>query len=238
LSFWERLEYGHVKPWLRQFMPYRSAEFGGIRVAYKPHLDGGGREFGQDFVSFLRGRAMPRQRRMFEWCAGPGFIGFSLLGHGLAETLCLADVNPAAVAACHRTVGDNGLADRVAIYLSDNLDAVPPYERFDVVVSNPPHFADQFAHEFGRGDYRAHDPDWRIHRDFFRNIGRHLNPGGVIVLQENNQGSRADTFRDMIADAGLAIRFVDGETPPARDPTYYFIGVTRSEDTPPSWARG
>jgi SAM-dependent methyltransferase len=238
LSFWEQLEHGRVKPWLRQFKPYRSAELGGIRVAYKKHLDGGGREFGQDFIPFLRRRAMPRQQRVFEWCAGPGFIGFSLLGHGLAQRLCLADVNPAAVAACHRTVRDNSLADRVTIYLSDNLAAIPASEHFDLVVSNPPHFADQFEREFGRGDRRAHDPGWRIHRDFFHNIGRFLNPGGVIVLQENNQGSSADTFRDMIADAGLAMRFVDGEMPPARDPQYYYIGLTRREDAPPDWARG
>jgi hypothetical protein len=58
------------------------------------------------------------------------------------------------------------------------------------------------------------------------------------VLQENNQGSRAETFREMIADAGLAIRFVEGETPPSSDPRYYYIGITRREDTPPNWARG
>jgi hypothetical protein len=46
VSFWERLEHGHVKPWLRRFKSYRDVELGGIRVAYKSHLDGGGREFG------------------------------------------------------------------------------------------------------------------------------------------------------------------------------------------------
>jgi SAM-dependent methyltransferase len=238
LSFWERLEHGHVKPWLRQLKSYRSVPLGGISVAYKPHLDGGGREFGQDFIPFLRKRGMPRQRRVFEWCAGPGFIGFSLLGHGLADTLCLADINPAAVAACRRTVRDNGLGERVTVYLSDNLAAIPPSERFDLVVSNPPHFADQYARDFVRGDRRAHDPGWRIHRDFFSNIARFLAPGGVIVLQENNQGSRADTFRDMIADAGLVIRFVDGEAPPVQDPTYYYVGLTRREDAAPGWAHG
>ena len=237
MSFWERLEHGHVKPWLRRFKPYRDVELGGIRVAYKSHLDGGGREFGQDFIPFLRRRGMPRQHRVFEWCAGPGFIGFSLLGHGLAETLCLADVNPAAIDACQRTVRSNDLAGRVTIYLSDNLAAIPPSERFDLVVSNPPHFTDQFTREFGRGDLRAHAPGWRIHRDFFQGIRRYLTLGGVVVLQENNQGSRAETFREMIAEAGLAIRFVEGETPPSRDPQYYYIGITRREDTPPNWAR-
>jgi 16S rRNA G966 N2-methylase RsmD len=238
MSFWQRLEHDHVKPWLRQFAAYRSVTLGGIQVTYKRHLDGGGREFGQDFIPFLRRRGMPCQRRLFEWCAGPGFIGFSMIGHGLAETLCLADINPAAVAACERTVRDNNLAGRVSVYLSDNLAALPPSERFDLVVSNPPHFADQFVREFARGDRRAHDPDWRIHRDFFASIGRFLNPGGMIVLQENNQGSTAETFRAMSEAAGFSIVFVDGALPQrTADPRYYYIGLIRTGDPPPEWAR-
>ena len=54
------------------------------------------------------------QPRAFEWCAGPRFIGFSLLGHGLCDTLCLADINPEAVSACERTIADNALTDRVS----------------------------------------------------------------------------------------------------------------------------
>src|SRR5262245_60756426 len=239
MGFWQELEHGRIKPWLRQFAAYRSVPLGGIEVAYKRHLDGGGREFGQDYIPFLRRRRLPRQGRIFEWCAGPGFIGFSLLGHGLAGTLCLADINPAAVAACRRTVRQNKLGDRVTIYLSDNLAAIPASERFDLVVGNPPHFVDQFAREFGHGDRRAYDPGWRIHRSFFNQIPRFLNPGGVIVLQENNQGSTATEFRDMIADAGLSVRFVEGDEPQrTRDPRYYYIGLTRAGDEPPDWARG
>jgi tRNA1(Val) A37 N6-methylase TrmN6 len=237
LNLWKEFEHGHVKPLLRRLKAYRSTTLGGVRVSYKPHLDGGGREFGQDFIPFLRRRGMPRQGRVFEWCAGPGFIGFSLLGHGLADTLCLADINPAAVAASQRTVRDNGLTDRVQIYLSDNLAGIPSNERFDLVVSNPPHFAEDFARDFARGDRRAHDPGWRIHRDFFNNIGRFLNPGGMIVLQENNQGSMADTFRAMIQEAGLRVVFVDGERPREVDPVYYYIGIARKDDQTPDWAR-
>ena len=109
MGFWERLEHGHVKPWLRRFKSYRNVELGGIRVAYKSHLDGGGREFGQDFIPFLCARGMPRLGRVFESCAGPGFIGSSILGHGLCDSPCVADINPEAVAACRRTVASNRL---------------------------------------------------------------------------------------------------------------------------------
>ncbi len=75
-----------------------------------------------------------------ELCSGPGFIGFSLLAHGLRDSLVLTDINPAAVAAAQETVRRNRLEGRVSVYLSDGLDGVPADERWDLVVSNPPHF--------------------------------------------------------------------------------------------------
>jgi len=189
LSFLKTIEHQHVKPLLRRMRPYSEAAYAGVRVSYKRHLDGGGSTFGQDFVPLLRRRNMPKVQRAFEWCAGPGFIGFSLLAHGLCDTLCLADVNPEAVAACRRTVARNGLESKVAVYQSDNLNDIPASEQWDLVVSNPPHFIDS-----GIGQLRYHDPDWRVHRGFFGSIARHLKPGGVVVLQENNAGSTPATF--------------------------------------------
>ena len=117
---------------------FETAILGGIEVVYTEELDGGGGRYGQDYIDFVTTRLGPRGRA-FEWCAGPGLIGFSLLGHGLCETLCLADVNPAAVEACEETVRRNGLEDVVDVYLSDGLDDIPAHERWDLVVGNPPH---------------------------------------------------------------------------------------------------
>jgi methylase of polypeptide subunit release factors len=220
-----------LKNWLhRRFDPWRVASFHGIRVHYKDWLDGGGSSFGQEIIPFLRERGMPRQARAFEWCAGPAFIGFSLLGSGLCETLCLADVNPMAVAACRRTIADNGLAGRVTAYHSNNLSAVPTAEQWDLVVSNPPHFDRRGA------DLRAHDRGWAIHREFFATVGGHLHPGGIIVLQENSLGSTAETFREMIEAAGLTIVFVDGGAPQRTlNSPFYYLGIMRRGNTPPAW---
>ena len=87
--------------WLK---PRLTEDYPGVRVHYKKKLAGGGQRFGQDYLRFLHESKMPTQNRVFEWCAGPAFIGFSLLAHGLCETLCLADVNPSAVRACRRTI--------------------------------------------------------------------------------------------------------------------------------------
>jgi methylase of polypeptide subunit release factors len=197
------------------------------------HLVGGGYDFGQEYIPYLRNRGMPRQARTFEWCAGPAFIGFSMLGAGLTESLCLADINPEAVAVCRRTIKDNALSSRVEVYVSDNLASISASEQWDLVVGNPPHYPDEFI-----GQLRAHDPDWRIHRMFFAQVGAHLKSGGVIVLQENSQGSTAETFGDMISQAGLEIIFVEFG-PRRRTPHghIYYIGIMRQGDAVPTWAK-
>jgi len=196
------------------------------------HLDGGGSSFGLDYIPLLQSWNVPKQARAFEWCAGPGFIGFSLLGNDMCQTLCLADINPEAVAACRRTIRHNRLGGRVSVCLSDNLSNIPPSERWDLVVGNPPHFVDEFA-----GHLRSHDPDWQIHRAFFSTIEPHLNPGVVIVLQENNRGSTVETFQAMIDHAGLSVVFVHGCAPVrTEEHRFYYIGIMRRGDTPPDWA--
>jgi predicted RNA methylase len=232
-SLFKRVEHFYVRPIFRIFRPSLHASFGGIDIAYREELDGGGTTFGQDFLPYLRARGMPRRKRVFEWCSGPGFIGFSLLGNGFCDTLCLADINRSAVASCRNTVRANTLADRVSVYKSNVLRGIPASEKWDLVVSNPPHFIDKFPAEI-----RAHDPDWRIHREFFQTVAGFLADGGVIVLQENNHGSTVETFRQMIEDAGLQIVFVDGCSPElTAHNVFYYLGLMRRGETAPAWAR-
>jgi hypothetical protein len=109
-------------------------------------------------------------------------------------------------------------------------------------VSNPPHFAGDYIlgermDEY-RGDRRAHDPDWRIHREFFATVAPFLSTGGVIILQENNAGSTAETFRGMVEEAGLEILFVQGAAPQrTADGRIYYLGIKRVGDAAPAWAR-
>jgi methylase of polypeptide subunit release factors len=231
---YERSLRDRYKDWRMLAQPWLEKQYGEIRVSYKKRLDGGGSRFGQDYVRLLRERGAPPMRRVFEWCAGPAFIGFSLLAHGFAQSLCLADINPHAVRACRRTVRRNRLEDRVRVYHSDNLSAIPASERWDLVVSNPPHFADAYP-----GSLRAHDPDWRIHAGFYARVPEFLAPDGLVLIQENWRGSRAETFRKMIEDAGLEIVHDSGpiELPGEEDP-FFFLGSMRKGSRAPEWLRG
>jgi predicted RNA methylase len=233
-SSWKRLRRQYIKPLSNRLNRWKTINYdGGVRVHFKKHLDGGGSSFGQDLITFLELRGMPRQPRVFEWCSGPGFIGFSLLARGLTESLCLADVNPEAIEACRRTIADNNLQTRVSLYHSDGLKNIPASERWDLVIANPPHFVDDWI-----GDLRSYDDAWRVHRDFFAGVASFLNPGAVITLQENNRGSTAETFRPMIERSGLTTTFV-AECRPQRTlhDRFYYIGIMRRGDKVPAWAR-
>jgi hypothetical protein len=181
---------------------YRHIKYGDIDVSYLHELDGGGMTFGRQYVKLVRDRVGPVDH-LFEYCAGPGFIGFSLLASGLCKRLTLADLNPAAVAACRDTIRRNGLDSVVKVHLSDCLDSIPESERWDLVVSNPPHWPGTL--DDYRDKIRLIDPDFIVHRKFYRDIPRFLAGQGAIILQENGHATRPADFLPMIEESGLEV---------------------------------
>jgi len=167
-----------------------------------PYLEGGGRNFGQEFVRVVNEK-FGNVGHVFEYCAGPGFIGFSLLAHGLCRRLTLADVNPDAVACCRQTIKENHLQDSVEVYLSDCLDEVPATEKWDLVVGNPPHWPSDEARY--RENIRNFDPSLAVHKKFYRDISKFLKPGGSVLFQECELATTIKDFQPMIEDGGLRI---------------------------------
>jgi len=172
---------------------WRTWNHKGLRIHYVRELDGTGRSLVAPYVRFFRTNIFDRPRfdKAFEWCSGPSFIGFSLLAEGLCKRLCVADINPLAVEALHRTVHDNGLEDVVSVHLSDNFKSIPATESFDLVVGNPPwYYHDNPTHRvFGsnwlarmlhRGRLCAIDDGWKIHEAFYAGVADHLNPGALV----------------------------------------------------------
>ncbi len=174
--------------------PYSTVKYLGTSVCYSWDLNGGGIIFVPEFLRLVS-RKPGKVGHVFEYCSGPGFIGFSLLAHGLCERLTLADVNPDAVEAVRETIRRNHLEDRVAVYLSDGLDSIPPGEQWDLVVGNPPW---RLAREDNR-NLRVCDPGGRVHGKFFRDAGRHLKPDGSVLFVESFEYTDVDCFRGMLA---------------------------------------
>ncbi len=157
-----------------------------VWVHYAPELDGGGSFLARPFLAYLRRAGRARYGRCFEWCAGPGFIGVTLLRAGLVSDLVLADNNPRVAPWVDRTRDSNRLA--LTYYQSDNFRDVPAHERFDLVVANPPNYCrlnpEHPKYRQRRDDPRPNDRGWRIHQDFYATVTAHLNPGAELFISE------------------------------------------------------
>lgn len=183
-----------------------------IEVAYKDNLHGGGIRFGQQFIPVVKEK-FDHVGHVFEFCAGPGFIGFSLLANNLCDKLTLADVNPEAVKVCRETVEKNNLGSVVATYISDVLDNIPETEKWDLVVGNPPHVFCATEEEYKK-DITLFDPDFNIHKRFYRDIRKFLKPTGSILLQEHTGSTSINDFQNMIEQNGLKVIDVFAYTAP------------------------
>lgn len=192
---------------------FKYIRFNNLEVTYKEILHGGGIRFGQQFIPVVREK-FGHVGHVFEFCAGPGFIGFSLLANKLCDKLTLADINPEAIQVCNETVKKNNLESVVATYLSDCLDDIPETEKWDLVVGNPPHVL-TFSEEDYKKDITLFDPNFRIHKKFYENIRKFLKPTGSVLLQEHSESTSLSDFKEMIETNGLKIVDVFNYSPPS-----------------------
>ena len=157
-----------------------------VWVHYDEKLDGYGTVLARPFLAYLRRTGRPHYPRCFEWCAGPGFIGVTLLRAGLVGELVLADRNPAVASWVARTREQNDLP--ITYYESDNFKAIPEHEKFDLVVANPPNYfrlnPEHPSYLKMRDDPRPNDPGWKIHQSFYATVRAHLNPGAELFISE------------------------------------------------------
>lgn len=175
------------------------AFYGPIAVFDRPVHHMGGLAFGRDYPRVLNELGIGRCRRLFEFCAGPGYVGYSLLAAGWCEHLVLADIDGAAVDAARRTAAHNGLEDRVTVYESDVLDDIPESEQWDLVIGNPPHFLPDADRDLS---LKVFDPDWQVHERFYAAAKWHVRPGGLVIMSENTAATDPDLFADMISRGG------------------------------------
>lgn len=198
-------------------------------VEYTYEMDGGGTSFGTEYAEVLKKRYPGKTfNTAYEWCSGPGFIGFDLLDHNLCKSLVCSDIYYPAIESIRNTANDNNLSNVQALLL-DDLALLPSNLKFDLVVGNPPHFSTSCHNESHRNRIVL-DKEWAAHQNFFNNIASHLTDNGVILLQENFSGSQHNTFTDMIDRAGLKITdwFVSEQFFNSPRSTFiYYIEITK-----------
>jgi len=183
-----------------------------ITVYYNYTLDGGGTRLALNYIDVLK-EVYPGKKfnNCFEWCAGPGFIGFSILANNLCSNLWLGDIYKPAINAINQTISN--LSSKYANNQITAMHLSSPGEintdiKFDLIVANPPHYdwsnkpADAYIIRMFR---ICSDNEFKIHENFFQNIKKNLAPDGIILLQEASSASGPDTFKPFIEENGLKI---------------------------------
>ena len=69
----------------------------GLNVYYDSWMEGGGTWFGQEYIELIKQRYTRTFEKCYEWCSGPGFIGFGILDHELCKKVCLSDIYEPAI---------------------------------------------------------------------------------------------------------------------------------------------
>jgi hypothetical protein len=167
----------------------------GIVVEYPTHLDGGGLDMVDDLINAIKTTGKPFYNKGCEWCAGFGVLGFEILGSGLAKHMAFTDYYSVAIQNCLDTARKNNLSDKVTGHISATIKGIPN-EKWDLVVSNPPHVYDRdFFLETLPGGQDSHtsldnscrlivDQNFSIHKEFFKNIKEKLTPDADVYLIE------------------------------------------------------
>ena len=180
-----------------------------LSVFYEKRFDGGGTTFGFNAITKSNIIAKIQDKGdVLEICSGPGFIGYTLLKYNKANRLVLSDINPEVRDGIETTNRFNNL--KVEFIQSDCFDSMEGSNKFDTIVSNPPHFKTERPNGYRSSEEKliSLDYDMQFHKKFFESAHKYLNPNGKIVLIENCDGVTEEDIR-VLSNQHFSVESVD-----------------------------
>lgn len=176
-------------------------ETNNIKISYEPHLDGGGTTFGINALDSENVKKFIKKGKVMEMCSGPGFMGFHLLGQGYCDELYLVDINIENLKHINETMRLNNLSN-VKFIESNGFNELVGEPNIDTIISNPPHFKTlrPEGYRFDNEKLLSLDEDMNFHKEFFKNVRKHLSKDGVIILVENCDGVTEEDIRELTKD--------------------------------------
>ena len=152
--------------------------------------------------------------RVLDVCTGSGCLAILAALAFPDAQVDAVELSGEAIAVAARNVDDYGLHDRITLYVSDLFEGLPPGERYDLIVANPPYVA--------AAEVAAFDPEYRAEPamahlggadglDLVRRIlgdapGR-LNGDGTLVMEIGTGRARFEA-----AYPGLDVMWLDTAT--------------------------
>lgn len=129
---------------------------------------------------------------ILDMCTGSGCIGIACAQYFPDALVDCVDLSEDALDVAEQNVQALGAGQQVNVIYSDLFEALEG-RTYDIIVSNPPYvdkqdmdaLADEFHHEPRMG-LEAGDDGLEIVRRMLPELSRHLNPGGIAVIEVGN----------------------------------------------------
>lgn len=154
-------------------------------------------------LKLMRDRSL-KDLRVLDVCCGVGIIGLTIFtqarAHGTVSAVGLSDINIFNLNSLRRTLKNNGLDDllgtKIQYWLSDAMSGIPKGEKFDIIVSNPPHIfkADFQSKRLTPEKLGTFDANWDFHSAFYGVCHEHLTDRGQVWFLENGEDAVEEDF--------------------------------------------
>jgi methylase of polypeptide subunit release factors len=185
-------------------------------------------------IALIRDRGL-RDLHLLDICCGVGIVGLTLftrLGRDVVREVALADINIFNLNSLRRTLEINQLdqliGGAIACHLSDGLRHVPRDRKFDLIVSNPPHYfiPSRTKDGLSPGRLGTYDEGWAFHRSFYQDCHHFLSDRGEVWFLENSAGASEQQLLPFI-EANTALRY-QGQVREPLDPTFFWMITGRA----------
>lgn len=158
-------------------------------------------------IRLIRERGL-KDLRVLDICCGVGIIGLTIFSRlrqdSILKSVAFGDINIFNLNSLHRTLKINKLdgliGSEIQYWLSDGLKNIPQGEKFDIIVSNPPHFfkSDFTSDQLVPDKLGTYDADWAFHSSFYSRCHDYLTEEGEVWFLENGRAAKESDFKPFI----------------------------------------
>lgn len=192
----------------------------GLVRYYASHTEGGGMAMRDLLVERIKQHGKQSYKRGYEWCSGSGPLGYELLDQKIVEHITFSDYYSKAITDCLLTAEKNNIEHSVSAFVTGVVSNIPQLDKWDLVVSNPPHVWDlpSAQRDVKKRHPKISEQDLRnicrvlvdegmeTHKEFFGSIRSRLTDDADLFIIEHDHTIK-DVFISMAEAGGL--KFVD-----------------------------